>query len=184
MKNAITFIFFFLVILSCKQKQAEQDINSQNSSEISENKKPATEKVADSTVKKEVPEKKTDCRLETLVKINSLLQKRTELNDQNFAVFFANMNPKCSNNVEYSEFNNELIFKTLESNPKKFVAFLSRVSKKKEILEFVLTQLLNPIHDGIELNAIYKKLSKTETEDPKTQKLVLESLKKAIEKYN
>ena len=106
------------------------------------------------------------------------------MTDQNFAEFFANMNPDCSNSAEYSEFNNELIFKTLESNPKKFVAFLSRVSKKKKILEFVLTQLRNPIHDGIELNSIYERLDKTETEDAKTKELVSKSIKNAIEKNN
>ena len=116
--------------------------------------------------------------------INSLLEKNVELNEQNFAVFFANMNPECSNNAEYSQFNNVLIFKTLESNPEIFIAFLSRVSKKKEILEFVLTQLRNPINDGIELNDIYRQLNKTETEDVKTKELVSESIKKAIEKYN
>jgi hypothetical protein len=171
MRNAITLIFILLFFLSCKQKQTEY-INTENNSEIS--------KIVESET-----EKGTEKKVENVVvEINSLLEKGTELNDQNFTVFFANMNPECSNNVEYSEFNNELIFKTLESNPKKFVAFLSRVSKKKKILEFVLTQLRNPIHDGIELNAIYERLGKTETEDTKTKELVSESIKKALEKNN
>ena len=51
-------------------------------------------------------------------------------------------------------------------------------------MEFVLTQLRNPINDGIELNDIYRQLNKTETEDVKTKELVSESIKKAIEKYN
>ncbi|MCP4140696.1 MAG: hypothetical protein GY755_10480 [Chloroflexi bacterium] len=181
MKNGITLIFILLIFLSCKQKQTEY-ANTENKSEITEIVESETEKVTESKLENVVSEKKTDCEFKTLVAINSLLEKGTELNDQNFAVFFANMNPECSNNVEYSEFNNELIFKTLESNPKKFVAFLSRVSKKKKILEFVLTQLRNPIHDGIELNAIYERLGKTETEDAKTKELVSESIKKAFEK--
>ncbi|WP_299215249.1 hypothetical protein [uncultured Aquimarina sp.] len=135
------------------------------------------EKTADSIVEKKVSTK-PNCEIITLVKIDSLIKQNTDLNDQNFAVFFANMNPKCSTNVEYIELNNELIYKTLQSNPKKFIAFLSRVSKKKEMLEFVLSQLQNPIHDGIELNKISEKLDKAETEDPETQTLVLESIKK------
>lgn len=145
---------------------------------------PKTDLKTDRLNEKKISERTPNCELKTLIEIDSLLEKGSELNDQNFAVFFANMNADCSNNIEYSEFNNELIFKTLESNPKKFVAFLSRVSKKKKILEFVLTQLRNPINDGIELNAIYKRLVKTETEDDKTKELVSESIKKAIEKYN
>ncbi|WP_282081575.1 hypothetical protein [Aquimarina algiphila] len=143
----------------------------------------AIEKTTDSIVRAEIPTK-LNCEITTLAKIDSLIKQNIELNDQNFAIFFANMNPKCSNNVEYSEFNNELIFKTLELNPRKFIAFLSRVSKKKRILRFVLTELQNPINDGIELIKISKKLSKTKTEDPKTQALVSESLKEAIKKYN
>ncbi|EGV44230.1 hypothetical protein BZARG_3109 [Bizionia argentinensis JUB59] len=183
MRNAITLIFILLFFLSCKQKQTEY-INTENNSEISKIVESETEKGTENKVENVVAEKISNCDLKTLVEINSLLEKGTELNDQNFAVFFANMNPECSNNAEYSEFNNELIFKTLESNPKKFVAFLSRVSKKKKILEFVLTQLRNPIHDGIELNAIYESLGKTETEDAKTKELVSESIKNAIEKNN
>ena len=181
MRNAITLIFSLLLFLSCKQKQTEY-VNAENNTEISEIVESETEKITETIVEKVVAEKKTNCDLRTLVEINSLFEKGTELNDQNFAVFFANMNPNCSNNAEYSEFNNELIFKTLESNPKKFVAFLSRVSKKKEILEFVLTHLRNPINDGIELKAINERLDKTETEDAKTKELVSESIKKAIEK--
>ncbi len=127
---------------------------------------------------------KSNCDIKTLAKIDSLIKQNIELTDQNFVIFFANMSPKCSNNVEYSEFNNELIFKTLEINPKKFVTFLSRVSMKKGILPFVLTELENPVNDGIDLNTISKNLGKTKTEDPKTQALVAESLKQAIRKYN
>ncbi|WP_243472543.1 hypothetical protein [Winogradskyella sp. MH6] len=129
-----------------------------------------------------ITENKQNCDLRTLVEINSFLENGIELNDQNFAVFFANMKPSCLNNVEYSEFNNDLIFKTLKSNPKKFVAFLSRVSKKKEILDFVLTQLRNPIHDGIKLDSISLQLDQTETEDSQMKELVSESIKQAIEK--
>jgi hypothetical protein len=172
MKNGITFIFFLLIVISCKQKEAE----------IVEIKKADSEKIAETSEENLVSSKSPDCNIKTLVKINSILEKGSELNDQDFATFFANMNPNCSDNVEYNQFNNELIFKTLESNPKKFVAFLSRVSKKKEILDFVLTQLQNPINDGIELKNIHIKLNKTETEDAKMKELVLDSIKNAIDK--
>ncbi|WP_111707396.1 hypothetical protein [Lutibacter citreus] len=143
-----------------------------------------TERVTEGNEEIVVSDKKPDCELKTLVTINSLLKNGNELNDQNFEKFFTNMSTECANNVEYSQFNNELIFKTLESNPQKFIIFLNRVSKKKEILEFVLTQLRNPIQDGIELNEIYRQLNKTETVDYKTKELVLKSLKESIEKNN
>ena len=183
MKNLITILLFLIIILSCKEKQTEKHISIETKSEIVEIEKNQTEKGTE-VKEKVVSEKIPNCELKTLIEINSLLEKGTELNDQNFAKFFANMNPKCLNNAEYIEFNNELIYKTLESNPKKFVALLSRISKKKKILKFVLTQLRNPIHEGIELNTLYSQLEKTETEDTKTKELVSESIKKAIEKNN
>ncbi len=184
MKKGITLIFFLVMVLSCKQKQTEKYISTENKSEIVEVEKSVTKKITENKVKNVVSKKRPDCESKTLVAINSLIEKGADLNNQNFAQFFADMNPDCSNNAEYIEFNNELIFKTLESNPKKFIVFLSRVSKKKKILGFVLTQLRNPIHDGIELNGIYKQLNETKIENSKTKKLVLESIKKAIEKYN
>ena len=155
-----------MILISCKQKETDND------SKIIENKE---ENV--------VSDKSSNCELKTLITINSLLEKDSELNDQNYADFFANMSPECSNNIEYTEFNNELFFKMLESNPEKFIESLRKESKKKEILEFVLTQLQNPINDGIELKEIHQKLDETIMEDNKIKELVSESIDIAIEKY-
>ena len=182
MKNGITLLFILLIFLSCKQKQTVYD-NTKDDSEIRKIVDSKTEKVTERKVVNVISERKTECELKTLVTINSLLEKGTALTDQNFADFFANMGPDCSNNAEFSEFNNELIFRTLESNPKKFVAFLSRISKKKKVLRFVLNQLRNPINDGIELNEIFTVLRNTKTEDSEIQTLIVESLDIAIEKY-
>ena len=179
MKNGITIIYFLLIFLSCKQKQTEQYINTENNSEIVEIKNSEAKKTTESKEEYIIP----DCDLKTLVAINSHLENGIELNDQIFYEFFENMNPECSNNIEYIEFNNEMIFKTLESNPEKFVGILSRISKKKGILEFVLSQLQNPISDGIDFNEISRVLGKTKTEDSKTQALVSESINIAIEKF-
>jgi hypothetical protein len=129
--------------------------------------------------------KRTDCKLETLVSIDSILVNGAELNSQNFTDFFTNMNPNCSNNAEYSEFNNELIFKTLESNPKNFVAFLSRVSRKirnKEKTDFVLDELKNPISDFVDLPKMELDLKNTQTEDEELKVEILNSLKIAEQK--
>ena len=184
MRNTITLIFFLLIILSCKQKQTEYT-NDENNSELSGIVESETEKVTESKAENLITEKITNCNLRTLVEINSLLEKGTELNDQNFAVFFANMNSDCKNNAEYSEFNNELIFKTLESNPKKFVAFLSRVSRKirsKERSDFVLDELRNPISDLIDLPKLQLDLKNTQTEDEELKFEILNSLKIAEQK--
>jgi hypothetical protein len=181
---------FFAIYQTCSENNQKSDSlniehkpsDSLSNSETIKFEKTESEKETENKEKKILSKKKPDCDIATLVKINSLIDKNVELSDQNFDVFFANMNPDCPNNAEYSELNNELIFKTLKSNPKKFIAFLNRVSKKKEILEFVLIQLRNPINDGIELKVINERLGKTPTEDAKTKELVYASIKKAIEK--
>jgi len=182
MNSPVKVIFILLLFLSCEQKQSEND-RTEEGAEISETETPAAEIEIDQKEEGLANERVPDCELRTLIEINSLIEKGKGLNDQNFAVFFANMKIDCADNAEYSEFNNELLFKTLESNPEKFVAFLSRVSRKKELLEFVLGELQNPIHDGIQLNEIYEQLEKTETEDATTKAAVSESIKTAIEKY-
>ena len=125
------------------------------------------------------------CNFRTLKETDSLLQQHKKLDEQTYLKFIVNMRIDCSNNVEYRQWNNELIFKMLERNPKMFIAFLSRYSTKtrsNEKTDFVLKELRNPIHDGIELNNISKRLKKTETEDSKLKELVSESINKAIEK--
>ena len=63
-------------------------------------------------------------------------KKFTELDEQDYLKFIANMSIDCANNVEYSQWNNELIFKMLEKSPKMFVTFLSRFSTKTKIALF------------------------------------------------
>ena len=176
MKNLINPFVFLLFFISCKQKETG------NTQEKDEVKKVDSEILAHSFKEDLLHNKNQDCDLKTLIHINSILEKNTELNDQDFTAFFTNMIPNCANNIEYSQFNNELIFKTLESNPKKFITFLNRISKKKELLEFVITQLQNPINDTIELNKIYLQLEKTNTDHTKTKELVSKSIQKAIQK--
>jgi uncharacterized protein (DUF1778 family) len=139
----------------------------------------------ESLIKKVKPEITRPCDFRTLKETDSLLQRNKELDNQTYLKFIVNMRLDCSQNVEYSEWNNDLIFKMLERNPKMFIAFLSRYARKtnsNEKTDFVLKELRNPIHDGIELNSISQRLNQTETEDAKLKELVSESINIAIEK--
>ena len=119
------------------------------------------------------------CDLRTLIETDSLLQQNQRLNEQNFLKFIVNMRIDCANNVEYSEWNNELIFKMLEENPKMFIAFLSRLSRKTnsaETTDFVLNELKKPINDGIEIDKLATLLKNTKTENEKIKTEVIKSL--------
>ena len=85
----------------------------------------------------------------------------------------------CANNAEYSQWNNELIFKMLRENPKIFIAFLSRISRKvnnTETKDFVLNELKNPINDGIEIENLITSLKNAPTENEEIKAEVLKSL--------
>ncbi|GGF69552.1 hypothetical protein [Wenyingzhuangia marina] len=137
----------------------------------------------DNSAKIKVTEK-SSCNIKTLLKIDSLIEINSKLSDNEYSTFFSNIDPNCSINIEYSEFTNELIFKILETNPEKFISFLNYVPVEKEILEYLLNQLQNPISDTINLNEIASKLKETKTENSQLKKLVLNSISTAILKYN
>ena len=170
----------FLLNCNGKQNQTEKRIDG-----IAEIKTDSIEKGTASLIQESKSEITRPCDFRTLKETDSLLQLNTELDEQAYLKFIVNMRIDCTNNVEYRQWNNELIFKMLEKNPKMFIAFLSRFSTKtrsNEKTDFVLKELRNPIHDGIELNKISKRLDETDTEDSKLKELVSESINKAIEK--
>ncbi|MBW1299039.1 hypothetical protein [Aquimarina litoralis] len=130
---------------------------------------------------------KTDrpCDLRTLKEIDSLLKQKERLNEQNYLKFIVGMRTDCDNNIEYSQWNNELIFRVLQENPKMFIAFLSRLSRKiksNQTTDFVLEELKSPTHDGIEINKLKVLIMNTQTEDKEIKREILKSLTIAEEK--
>lgn len=62
-----------------------------------------------------------------------------------------------ANNVELGQFGNEILFKLLEINPKLFFDALECVDKNTK--EYIMEELKSPIHDGIEIDLIFTKIS-------------------------
>ena len=124
------------------------------------------------------------CDVVTLMELDNILKNGEKLTSQNFTRFFENMSASCKNNAEFSQYNNEILFKLLETYPKKFIDNLSLISMDKEKLNYILSELQNPIHDDIQLREISKGLSETKTDNTKTKELVSKSIKTAIDKYN
>ncbi len=176
MKDHFVYLFIVLILLcSCKNE-------TQKIAEIQKSKTDTIENQTDSLKIKSKQEIGRPCELRTIKITDSLLRINHKMDSENYAVFFANMRIDCAQNAEYSQWNNELIFKVLEENPKMFVAFLSRVSRKKELMSFVLEELKNPINDKIELEKITTHLKRTETEDENTKQNVLKSLNHALQR--
>ncbi|PCJ90735.1 MAG: hypothetical protein COA50_16975 [Flavobacteriaceae bacterium] len=170
----------FLLNCNGKQNQTEKRIE-----KIAEVKTDSIVKATASIKEESKSEITRPCDFRILKETDSLLQLNTELDEQDYLKFIVNMRIDCANNVEYSQWNNELIFKMLEKRPKMFVTFLSRFSTKtrsNEKTDFILKELRNPIHDGIELNKILNRLGEITTVDSRLKELVYASINKAIEK--
>jgi hypothetical protein len=68
--------------------------------------------------------------------------------------------PNIGNNVEQSEWANELLFKLLEKFPEQTVIAISRLGGQQQ--ECIYHELSRPIHDDIDISLIYDKLKSCE----------------------
>ena len=89
------------------------------------------------------------------------------------------MSNECINNVEFTEFSNELLFFFLEKEVDITVREISKLSKDKQ--DFIISLIAHPINDGIHLNLIKERVQilkgKNENEN-KIIKNILNSLNK------
>jgi len=122
------------------------------------------------------------CNTKFLVKLDSILEARKSLQEKHVAIYFRNMGSECSTNVEFSQMNNELMFKILRLETEKFIAILGVQSKKRITHDYVITELENPIHDGIDLDEVLTQIDRVTVDDTVTKKLVLEAVRSAAGK--
>jgi len=96
------------------------------------------------------------------------------------AEFLATFNRDCSNNIEYSEWANELLFEVANEKPD----FLTQLLFKNSSLDKALIkhELESPIHDGIDLDETINKIEGTNS-PIKIKEELIESLKIAKSKY-
>jgi hypothetical protein len=74
----------------------------------------------------------------------------------------------------------------IEENPKLFIGFLSRFSRKTnstETIDFVLNEFKKPINDGIDIDKLTVLLNSTQTENELIKARVIRSLHIAKQKY-
>ncbi len=107
-------------------------------------------------------------------------ENKNNLTEEILTDFFDQFSKDCKNNVEFSEFSNEILFAVTEANPELVIEVLEK-RKEKENFNIILGIYTTPIHDGIDLHLILKKVKeiKAETE---TKKRIIENIKTAISK--
>ena len=101
-----------------------------------------------------------------------------ELNEQDAYILIENT---CRQNTEYSQIQNELIFKVLEINPTPIINILTHNNLKKSIINEFHSIVESPINDEFNIEGIIKKVEAKEQSIGK-QKL-LKSLQLAIKRY-
>lgn len=96
--------------------------------------------------------------------------------------FLNTFGEECKNNVEYSEFSNETLFKLIQNQSVLFCKILEKHRNEIE-LNAILIELESPLHDLIDLNETKEGIMESELNKELKAKL-LEAINKAIEKMN
>lgn len=113
--------------------------------------------------------------LSTSEKIGKLKQKEIT----NFLLTFGQ---ECRNNVEYSEWSNELLFSLLDKQTNLTVKTIEKEEKRIE-MEEIFDDLSSPIHDMINVKNIISKIEKVKIRKELKDKII-ERLKTADGKTN
>lgn len=106
------------------------------------------------------------CDDSVLSQINANMNKLTS---SEIRMFLAAFDVSCKNNVEFSEFSNELLFRALEKHTKKVLLVLEKQYPEIQ-LKTILNVLEYPLVDTINLNDLIQKIEKVKaSEQLKTQ---------------
>lgn len=93
--------------------------------------------------------------------------------------FFCTLDKTCSNNIEFSEVSNAILFKIIQVEPKTSLKILTENSELS--LNYILNELKDPINDEIPVTEIHSGISRVKGYD-KMKEQVLMSLQEAKEK--
>lgn len=116
------------------------------------------------------------CNIQNLVEIQRDLD---DLKEEKIVNFLRNFDGKCSNNVEYSEFSNEVLFSLLLY--KKTTLLLIKVlsENNKLPIENIRQVIENPINDQIDIKKVFDNVKSVKS-CQKIKDMILESIKIAM----
>lgn len=100
-----------------------------------------------------------------------------QLTQREISNFLLTFGQECRNNVEYSEWSNELLFSLLDKQTELTVRTIEKEEKNIE-LEEIFFVLKNPIHDGIDIKNLIGKVNKVKF-NTRVKKEIIDRLKTA-----
>ena len=86
--------------------------------------------------------------------------------------FFMTVGEDCSNNAEFSEYWNEVLFKILDKRPEIYLQCMCELRGKK-YWNLILEEVESPVNDGINIRGIREHLNDFEILKEKCQRKVL-----------
>lgn len=107
-----------------------------------------------------------------LINVATLDKNIYKLDYQQVADFLCTMDSKCSNNVEYAEYSNGVLFKLILNYPQVFVDILSKYPELSN--DYLFSQLSSPLLD-YDLNEVSMLITGTKG-NKKVKKKILSSL--------
>ena len=111
--------------------------------------------------------------------VSTLAQTIDHLSQQQIQQFIEIRDVKCDQNIEFSEFYNEVLFSIAAAYPEIFCESLSKADKKKQIL--VIGDLATPVNDEINLAKLRDSFKSINCDSEMKQK-ILEAIDKAYQK--
>ena len=115
------------------------------------------------------------CNIKVILEISEQVETISDLQMERLLKAYGK---ECSNNVEFSEFSNEILFKTIQKQPELFCNIFEKIKSEIE-LEVILLELETPIHDLINMKFTRRQIEKTRISDD-IKNLLLNSIDKAI----
>lgn len=178
MRNKILYIAILLILcMNCKP-QKENNINCN----ITEQEDTLT--VNDSTVNDnnvtnvETMNNCIRCKIDAIKEVKNNIDNLTEEQAYNFLCC---IDESCSNNVEFTEFSNEILYLLLYKRPELVLRILNIHSNIS--LNYIKKQLENPVNDKIDLYNVYKSIEDVGNYEAMKKEL-LSSIQLAMDKYN
>lgn len=111
------------------------------------------------------------CDDSVLSQINANMSKLTS---SEIRMFLAVFDVSCKNNVEFSEFSNELLFRALEMHTKKVLLILEKEYPEIQ-LKSILSELESPVTDAADLTDLIQKVEKVKASE-QLKKQVIDAL--------
>lgn len=163
------------LVLSCgeekKSSAGGQANNKKTTPQLDELRKGAKEKYINTQKKIENIDQKeyveSDC-IPCDINYLTKLEKQATISGKDFRNLFCINEKSCEDNVEFLEYYNEVLYNSIDKSPQAFHQTFTD-SLQVKFKSTIISQLVSPVHDGIEAERILGKVIKLNPENSRVE---------------